>query len=151
MVNPIKILLADDNANEYIFFKHALSKVNTPIEIRSLKGGVELLDYLSAPESQLPDIFFLDINMPMKNGKDCLASIRDSDKYRHLPVVMYSTSDTRSDIDESYELDADLYLVKPAELDDLRLLLTYVIDKYQKNELKRPERSDFVLHASALR
>jgi len=151
MVNPIKILLADDNANEYIFFKHALSKASMPTQIYPLKGGIELLQYLNEPDNHLIDIFFLDINMPMKNGKECLAAIRENAKFGHLPVVMYSTSDTKSDIDESYELGADLYLIKPAELDDLKVMLAHVIDKYIKNELKRTDRSSFILSASMLR
>jgi DNA-binding response OmpR family regulator len=151
MVNPIKILLADDNTNEYIFFKHALSKASIPTHIYPLKGGIQVLQYLADPNSALTDIFFLDINMPMKNGKECLAAIRENEKFAHLPVVMYSTSDTKSDIDESYELGADLYLIKPAELDDLKIMLSHVIEKYTKNELKRPERSSFTLHANSLR
>ena len=151
MVTPINILLTDDNTNEYIFFKHALSKANVPTQISPLKGGVELLQYLNEPNSPLTDIFFLDINMPMKNGKECLAAIRENEKFAHLPVVMYSTSDTKSDIDESYELGADLYLIKPAELDDLKIMLAHVIEKYTKKELLRTDRSSFALSATMLR
>ena len=143
----IHILLVDDNLNEHFFFKHALVQVSRPIKFEALEGGIELLDYFKDDQKPLPDILFLDINMPLKNGKECLSALRSDSRFDKVPVVMYSTSDAQRDIDETYALGADLYVRKPNGMEALRAMISSVIFLYDKNELKQADKERFLLTA----
>jgi CheY-like chemotaxis protein len=143
----IHILLVDDNLNEHFFFKHALAQVARPVRFDALEGGVELVEHFKDEQNPLPDILFLDINMPLKNGKECLSLLRADERFDIVPIVMYSTSDAQRDIDETYALGADLYVRKPNGMDALRSMISSVIFIYDKNELKRSAKENFLLTA----
>lgn len=138
------ILLADDNKSEHIFFAHSLRFIDPNIKLHSVSGGQALMTYLH-DASVLPDILFLDVNMPVKNGKQCLSEIRANKRYDSMPIVMYSTSDAQSDTDETFRLGADLYVRKPVEIDDLVILLRSVLSVYQKQGIKHSSREHYVL------
>src|ERR1700677_1910964 len=89
---PINILLADDDADERYFFEAAVKGLPIATTIETVNDGIFLMDYLGVHLHCLPDILFLDINMPRKNGKECLIEIRSSLTLKHLPIVMYSTT-----------------------------------------------------------
>ena len=142
----IHILLADDNSNEHFFFAHAIKSIQKKIKLDFLRGGIELLNYFRSQPSAKPDIVFIDINMSLQNGKECLAAIRADATNDDIPIVMYSTSDAESDINQTYALGADLYLSKPIALEHLSVLLDSVLNLYDKGQLKRGSRDSFVLH-----
>jgi DNA-binding response OmpR family regulator len=143
--NTIHILLADDNMNEHFFFAHAMKQSAYNVKLDTLAGGVELLDYIQRHTDTTPDILFLDLNMPMKNGKDCLAAIRSNTYFKSLPVVIYSTSDAEKDINETYALGADLYVRKPNDMDDLKKVIHTVIDLHINKGVRQKERENYVL------
>lgn len=143
----IHILLVDDNPNEHFFFKHALTQVSRPIRFDALEGGIELLEYIRDDQKPQPDIIFLDINMPLKNGKECLSALRADRRFDGVPIVMYSTSDAQRDIDDTYDLGADLYVRKPNGMEALRAMISSVIFLYDKNELKQAGKEKFLLTA----
>jgi DNA-binding response OmpR family regulator len=141
----LHILLADDNSNEHVFFKHALKYVNESIKLSSAKSGQDLLSHLRNHSNQLPDILFLDINMPVKSGKECLKEIRENERYKNLSIVMYSTSDEPNDTDDTYALGADLYVRKPAEIEELISLLRSVIELFMIDGIQQTSRDRYVL------
>ena len=96
------ILLADDDIDDCFIFKKALEELPLSTNLSTVYDGEELMDYLSENSEHLPDVLFLDLNMPRKTGFECLAEIKENEKLKDIPVVMFSTSYPR---DKNYELD----------------------------------------------
>ena len=106
-------MLADDDEDDRLLFKMALKEVNPNINLTFAEDGEILMDVLSSQNSHLPSLLFLDLNMPFKNGKECLKEIRNNEALDDLLVVIYSTSSSDLDIEETYNLGANLYIEKP--------------------------------------
>ncbi|MDF2437365.1 MAG: two-component system response regulator [Bacteroidota bacterium] len=106
------IFLADDDEDDRLIFSEALSEIDPSIKLVEAADGLKLLNLLSAAE-KLPDVIFLDLNMPLKNGKDTLRFIRSDNRFKTIPVVLYSTSSNPADIEESFNAGGSLYLEKP--------------------------------------
>ena len=109
----LKILMADDDPDDRDLFKEAVGEVKKNIEVSTVNDGDQLMKVLEQSENNLPDIIFLDINMPCKNGQECLREIKAHEKLKEIPVVIYSTSARFDLIDSTYEQGATLYVQKP--------------------------------------
>jgi CheY-like chemotaxis protein len=107
-----KILLAEDDVEDIEFFTGIMSEISPDIKIIVAKNGNELISLLES-EKQLPDFIFLDLNMPIKTGFECLKEIRSSEKWNDIKIVVLSTSSHQEKIKETYKMGADLYLQKP--------------------------------------
>lgn len=112
-----KVLLADDDPDDRDLFVEAINEYN--VDVDSVWNGVQLMKKLDRNEN-LPDFIFLDLNMPEKGGKECLQEIRGHEKLKDIPVIIYSTSSSKKDIDETFELGANLYITKPSSFSELR-------------------------------
>ncbi len=126
MAQKYIIITDDDNEDREIFIE-AVSEQLLGARAGECENCISLLEKLEA-ETVLPDIIFLDLNMPGMNGKECLAKIRGSDKFRHIPIIIYSTSSALKHIDETYNLGASLYVTKPNEYGALKQMLTTVVN-----------------------
>ncbi len=111
-----KVVLADDDTDDQMFFEMALREVNKDAVLNTYKNGVELMKALERPGADLPDIIFLDLNMPRKNGLQCLEEIRQHEDLRAVTVVMLTTSLNQMDIYRAYDKGACLFANKPSEL-----------------------------------
>ena len=109
----MKVLLADDDEDDRTFFREALEEIELSTSLYSVKDGNELMNVLHH-ETKLPDVLFLDLNMPGRTGKECLQEIRVFNHLKNLPVIIFSTSANHKDVEEAYALGADLYLQKPS-------------------------------------
>ncbi len=107
-----KIFLAEDDDEDIQIFTDIILEISPDIHISVAKNGVELMSLL-ANEKQLPDFLFLDLNMPVKTGFECLKEIRSTEKWKSMKVVILTTSSQREQIKEVYKMGADLYLQKP--------------------------------------
>lgn len=116
----VNILLADDDDDERYFFETALRKLPTIKNLTTVSDGEQLMKYLSQKEDGLPDILFLDIMMPRKNGIECLKEIKSNEKLNRIPVVMYSNSVGDDYVSICYKCGASYFLQKGiyAELPD---------------------------------
>jgi CheY-like chemotaxis protein len=110
---PVKVVLADDDKDDQEIFTDALTETNIPADLTMVDNGQELIDHLKDPEEPNPDIIFLDINMPGKNGKEVLAEIKRDEEIKDIPTVMLSTSEHVKDVEESFNAGANLYVQKP--------------------------------------
>ena len=109
-----KIFLADDDEDDRMLFSEALEEISLNTKLSLFKHGQELLDYLFQPNIELPNLIFLDINMPKVNGMQCLTEIRNNPRLKDLYVAMYSTSSSEKDIEESFKKGANIYINKPS-------------------------------------
>ncbi|HEU4496208.1 MAG TPA: response regulator, partial [Flavobacterium sp.] len=110
MEKQYNVVLADDDADDRDLFVELLSQPN--VNVNTVINGTELLDYLSKRTDDLPDCIFLDLNMPVLGGKECLQQIRATEKLKDIPVIIYSTSSNRKDIEDTFSMGANLYVVK---------------------------------------
>ena len=143
MTEPIKtrFLIADDDTDDSGLFCEALYQV-APRKMRCLKveNGQELFEFLSYEGREKPDLIFLDINMPIMNGWQCLTKLKTDLRWKDIPAVMYSTSSARRDIDLAYELGAMLFVTKPEDIDELRNILEVLATNSEESlltELKK--------------
>jgi CheY-like chemotaxis protein len=141
------VLLIDDDADDRELFADAITEIDTDVKILILESGKQLMDFLLAPNQNLPDILFLDINMPVKNGFECLEEIRANETTRDLCVIMFSTSHGKFDVDKSYSLGADGYIQKPFSLTEMRSVLKKTLDTDWKDPCVALDRHNFVLRA----
>jgi len=114
---PIKILLADDDKDDRFFFEKALNEISVVSSLATVHDGEQLLEYLSENAKNLPDVIFLDLNMPRKNGFECLTEMKENKKLKHIPVIMFSTSYPR---DKNYEANMIGMLYKIGAMDFIR-------------------------------
>ena len=125
----IYILLADDDADDRLFFKEAMEEINPDTLVSFVNDGSQLMYFLNQPGIRLPNIIFLDLNMPVKNGMDCLKEIRTNDRFKDLLVVIYSTSGSDHDVQQALVHGADVYIKKPNNFSDLKASLVKVINR----------------------
>jgi len=121
------IVLAEDDEDDSFFFEEALKSVAPNPSFIRAKDGVELTELLKELPF-LPDLVFLDLNMPRKNGAQCLSEIRNQQELQHLPVVVLSTSSSESIIDEMYHYGANLYVQKPNDVRSWKRVIAKVLN-----------------------
>jgi CheY-like chemotaxis protein len=109
------IFLADDDADDRSFFADALKAVDKDAVLTTTTDGMELMSSLGeiVTEPPPPHLIFLDLNMPRKNGYECLKEIRGTTKLKDIPVVVFTTSESKNAIDVAYDLGANCYVCKP--------------------------------------
>ena len=139
------ILLADDDEDDCSFFEVALEELGLPATLVTGHDGVQLMDYLKANTANLPDILFLDLNMPRKNGHECLKEIKEISEYVTLPVIIFSTSLDIEIVDLMYQKGATHYIRKPGEFAKLKTVISNALSATVQNNLQQPVREQFVL------
>jgi len=127
-MSEIHIILADDDPDDCLIFSQVASEVNAKFKITCLNDCESLLEYLNT--SSPPDIIFLDLNMPLLSGQDCLKKIKERAEWRNIPIVIYSTATRKDIIEECYKLGASLYIAKPNESNRLKETISWVIEKF---------------------
>jgi CheY-like chemotaxis protein len=125
--DALLILLADDDDDDRLFFKDAIEEVKVKTVVTMVNDGVELMDYLNNSDTRLPNLIFLDLNMPRKSGMECLKEIRSNNKLKDLTIAIYSTSGLEKDIEETFVKGANIYIKKPSDFEVLKDILAKVI------------------------
>ena len=110
-----------------------------------VEDGQKLMEFLEANENNLPHVVFLDINMPRKNGSECLSEIKSNDKLKNIAVVIYSTSSHENVADILYQSGAHYY-VRKSDLHQLEKILKHILNLIVEDQFSRPDRDSFVLH-----
>lgn len=128
--NPsqMRILLCDDDEDDRMFFAEAIFELKVQHALTIYETGLELMDFLHHPTSDLPHILFLDINMPCKSGLECLKEIREHQKFKDLVIAIYSTSDSDEDIEETFANGANIYIKKPTDFNKLKKIINHIIN-----------------------
>jgi len=139
------ILFSDDDTDDALLFTQAADLLTIPVLLSFAEDGEQLMRYLS--REMLPDLIFLDLNMPVKNGIECLKTIRSDKRLDWLPIIIYTTSDNPRDIDLCFELKASLYVVKPTSFENIIKTLKKILKIDWKKHPLADHREDFVFTA----
>lgn len=136
----VNVLLADDDEDDRLFFKHAFEEIKIKTIVQTVRDGLELMNLLVQPDTVLPHVLFLDLNMPCKTGLDCLNEIKKMPHLKDLAIAIYSTSSSEEDIEETFVRGANVYIKKPSDFGALKRVLSEVITinwQYQTSGLNR--------------
>lgn len=130
-------LLAEDNRDDAELTREALKEADPRVTLHWVRDGEECLDYLRG-DNPLPDLILLDLNMPRMDGREALREIKGNPAWRHIPVVILTTSEAETDVMESYQHHANAYIVKPITIDDLIDVMTQLSMFWLNSFLRRP-------------
>lgn len=122
------VLYAEDDPEDIEVFCEAIRTIDSKIVCQTVTDGINLFSFLENT-IVLPDLIFLDINMPLMNGRDCLIRLKNSKDYQSIPVIMYTTSTRAVDRDELKRLGASDYFIKPSTFSEIYELLRDVLKK----------------------
>lgn len=140
-----RLLLADDDMDDCVFFKDALEGLPVAATLITVNDGVKLMNLLTGLADKLPDILFMDLNMPRKTGYECLLEIKMNSHLKHLPVIIFSTSLNSEVVDLLYEKGAHYYIRKPGEFSMLKKVIYKALTMIGKENAKRPAKEKFML------
>ncbi|CDF80323.1 response regulator receiver protein [Formosa agariphila KMM 3901] len=141
----LHVLIADDDIDDREFFEDALESIPIPTTLQTVNDGVALLNYLLEDEKHYPDVLFLDLNMPKKSGRDCLAEIKNNDILSHIPVIIYSTSLDKDVAHTLYELGANYYIQKPGDFSQLKKVIHKALTLFNTNQFKPSCPEQFII------
>jgi CheY-like chemotaxis protein len=141
---PTNVLLADDDIDDRYFFDKALKAIPVQTRLTTVEDGEELMTYLSAHYENLPDVLFLDLNMPRKNGSECLKEIKQNEKLKQLIVIILSTSLQEQLADKLYSEGAHYYIRK-TDITDLIEKLGILFALVAENKFTRPSRAEYII------
>ena len=121
-MRAVNILLVEDNEGDVLLTKEALEETKVTYSIEVAFDGEMAVDILNKTgefaNCKTPDLIFLDINLPKKNGHEVLKFIKTTDRLRHIPVIMLTTSSYEKDINRAYQNYANCFITKCVEMDE---------------------------------
>ena len=145
-IKILNILLADDDKDDCNFFKDALAKLTLSTNLKTVNDGVELMQLLTNVTIDLPNLLFLDINMPRKNGFECLSEIKKNVRLKDLPIVIFSTSNSRDNINHAFKIGANIYIRKPVNFNQLMQVIQHAIP-IASDEIVSTSQLKYILNA----
>ena len=142
--SAITLLLADDDIDDCMFFKDALEELPLATNLTTISDGVELMRYLTS-QGDLPDVIFLDLNMPRKNGYECLSEIKQNFRLAAVPVIIYSTSFDTEVVDLLFEKGARHYIRKPGDFSKIKEVIHRALLTIRNSEKMKTAKDKFVI------
>lgn len=130
MKNRITLLIVDDDPDDRFFFIEAAKEIDKNIECITAGDGQKALDLLRSRLASLPDLIFLDVRMPLLDGKKCLLEIKKDERLKHIPVIIYTTSRVIEESIELKKLGAIHFISKPANTDEIYYLISVMLEEY---------------------
>ena len=128
MNNSITFLLVDDDNDDTDLFQDVLKDIDPSLHFISAVNGQEALELLRNGNGSLPNLIFLDLNMPIMGGKQCLQELKNDDKLKGIPVIIYTTSSHSKDIEQTIQGGAVCFITKPVSVRELKNILASVAD-----------------------
>ena len=139
------ILIAEDDEDDYLLTIEALKEAGVDSQIKWVKDGEELMDYLEPigakirkTDSEFPSLILLDLNMPRKDGREVLEEIKKNETLRKIPVVILTTSKAETDINHAYDLGVNSYIQKPVRFSEFVEVIK-VVSHYWFHIVKLPD------------
>jgi len=147
-IKQLNILYADDDTDDCHFFKEALDELRLSTHHSAVHDGEQLMQYLADETIELPHVLFLDLNMPRKNGTECLSEIKSDARMKELTVIIFSTSFEQAEVNQLYKDGAHFYIHKPSDFTLFKKIIkrAFISLIAQKN-ISQPAKENFVLTA----
>lgn len=149
ILHPIQhhfnIILADDDPADCHLFQEALEELPVSTKLLILHNGEDLIKRLTRKGSKLPDVIFLDLNMPRKNGFAALGEIKRNPALQQIPVIIYSTAQEQDEVNLVFRNAAHYYICKPTEFSDLKRVIYEALTLLAEKNISIPLKENFVL------
>lgn len=130
-------MLVDDDIDDTELFTEAVESVDASVNCLNAADGREALAKLSSKTQRKPDLIFLDINMPVMNGWQFISRLKDDEKLKEIPVIMYSTSSKMTDFKTALDSGALCFFTKPDSFTTLKNILRIVLEHLNNDDLDR--------------
>lgn len=146
--NNIKnIFLTDDDSDDCMLFSDALQEVfpDSGTKLTIINDGVKLMETLQKTVPPAPGVIFLDLNMPRKNGFECIEEIRNTTLYQNIPIIIFSTTSNHDIVEKTYQHGANYYICKPQSYSLLKKTIAFVLSLDNKKLSQQPVRDQFVI------
>ena len=141
-LEKLNFILADDDQDDWEIFQEGLAGTMPSHTLHWVKHGENVFEEV---KGLIPDILFLDLNLPGYDGIECLKLIKEEPGIEKVPVIIYTTSNAPSHVKECYDLGAARYLLKPVSYNGIFKGLELIFNLYKKSQLVRPEFDQFVI------
>jgi two-component system, chemotaxis family, response regulator Rcp1 len=129
---PVHVLLVEDSPGDVRLTREAFREADAAVQLHVANDGVEAMAFLNHEgrydHAPRPDLILLDLNMPRMDGREVLAHIKADNGLKSIPTIVLTTSDAEADIKHSYDLQANCYLNKPAQLEEFDNLVKSIND-----------------------
>lgn len=146
----IKVLLADDDQADCLLFKEALNELPISATLTIVNNGEQLIELISKKGNKLPDVLFLDLNMPRKNGYVALEQIKRSNQLQKLPVIIFSTTSEIDTIKKVYRDAAHYYITKPADFSQLKKVIYEALTLIKQKNKSIPLEGNFMITGNSV-
>jgi len=141
----LNVLLAEDDNADCLLFEEVIAELPVTVNLFTVTNGDQLLEWLNKKGNKPPDVLFLDLNMPRKNGFAALREIKNNAKLEDLPVVIFTTANDKERIKQVYKDAAHYYIRKPNKFPDLKKLVYKVLVLVAENNISLPGKEHFIL------
>jgi CheY-like chemotaxis protein len=145
-----RILLADDDEADCLLFKDALEELPVSAHLTIVHNGEQLIDELSRKGSKLPDVLFLDLNMPRKSGFASLGEIKRNTELQDLPVIIFSTSSDLESVKRVFRDAAHYYITKPVEFSQLKKVIYEALTLITQENNPLPLEDNFMITGASV-
>jgi CheY-like chemotaxis protein len=131
--NPhITIMLIDDDMDDCKLFEEGLREVDPSVKLITAEGGIEAFLKLEAGSPDLPDFIFLDLNMPVKDGREVLSELKNDELLKKIPIIIYTTSSNKSEKEETLQQGAVSWITKPHSVTGISEVIAEILEKFNK-------------------
>lgn len=141
----LQIALADDDEDDRQLFLKAMGNLKISTELSLHRDGQHLMDYLYNHIHDLPEVIFLDLNMPVKDGMQCLKEMRNDSRFNDIMIAIYSTSSSEKDIEETFINGANIFINKPNDFSKLKESIAKVIELNWQYQTSQLDKDNFLL------
>lgn len=145
ILNTPHILLADDDIDDCDFFQDAVDELPEAYKLTIINDSVELMQFLKSENTSLPNVIFLDLNMPKKSGIECMAELKALKHLAQIPVVIYSTSLDNTIVEDIYRMGARWYIQKPAEFFNIKSVIKKIMYLLQTQSPENRSKDNFII------
>lgn len=150
ILQNINILLADDDIADCLLFKDALEELPVSATLTVVNNGEQVIEELTKKKDNLPDVLFLDLNMPRKNGFASLGHIKRSIELQNLPVIIFSSTSEQEAIKMVFKDAAHYYICKPADFTQLKKVIYEALTLITQENNPLPNKEDFLITGESI-
>jgi CheY-like chemotaxis protein len=150
ILGKINILLADDDKADCLLFKEALEELPLSTRLTTVYNGEQLIEKLTKKGNKFPDVLFLDLNMPRKNGFASLGQIKRSTELQNLPVIIFSTASDAESVKNVFRDAAHYYICKPFDFSQLKKVIYEALTLVTQKNNPLPREENFIIKGSII-